>query len=365
MSAQTEHLESARLQAVYATGQLDSAREPDFDDLADLAAAICMTPIAAISLLDERRQWFKAIVGLDLKETARELSFCEHAIRRPELFVVEDARLDARFCTNPFVSMGGGVVFYAGMPLRTADGHALGTLCVLDQRPRTLSDQQRSALKVLARQVMAWIELHARQSALAGALADRDRLMEWLADYQHQLEQANDRLRALAATDELTGLKNRRAFDERLVYEFALARRNGRALSIAILDADNFKMINDELGHPAGDAVLQTLSRVLKGMVRETDLPVRFGGEEFAVILPDTDEKNALGWCERTQHALASSNWQHRRVTVSIGVAGLTPWYADPAHLVMRADEALYSAKARGKNCAVGASELVAGMPGS
>jgi diguanylate cyclase (GGDEF)-like protein len=354
-----ENLEEQRLAAVYATGLLDTEHESEYDELAKLAAAICGTPIGAISLLDERRQWFKAIVGLDVKETPRELSFCDHAIRQAGLFIVEDARRDARFAANPFVNGPGGIAFYAGMPLRNAAGHALGALCVVDQQPRNLTAQQQNGLRVLARQVMAWIDLRAQKKALAEALAEKDKLTAWLAEYQKELEEANDRLRSLAATDELTGLKNRRAFEERLVYEFALARRNGRALSIAILDADNFKKINDDLGHPAGDAVLQMLSYMLRSMVRETDLAVRFGGEEFAVILPDTDESNALSWCTRLQEALAASNRDRRRVTLSVGAAALTPWCGEPAHLVRRADEALYAAKARGKNCAVGASQLV------
>ena len=354
-----ESVEEARLRAVYATELLDTEREPEFDDLARLAAAICATPIGAMSLLDERRQWFKAIVGVELREAPRELSFCEHAIRQTELFVIEDARADPRFATNPFVAGGPRIAFYAGMPLRTAEGHALGALCVVDQQPRKLTALQENALRILARQVIAWIELRAQQKALGNAIEEKEKMTAWLAEYQEQLEAANDRLRKLAATDELTGLKNRRAFDERLVYEFARARRHARELSVVIIDADNFKKINDELGHAMGDAVLQLLASVLKGMVRDTDLPVRFGGEEFAVILPDTDEESALVWSRRMQEALAAAKWDRRRVTVSVGVADLTGRCVDPPHLVERADEALYAAKARGKNCAVGARELV------
>jgi GAF domain-containing protein len=207
-----DRLEVARLRAVHATGLSDTEPESDFTELTKLAAAICATPVGALSLLDERRQWFKAIVGLDLQQTPREHSFCDYTIRQGGPFIVEDARLDARFANNPYVTCETGVAFYAGMPLKTADGHALGALCVLDHQPRTLTAQQQEGLRILARQVMAWIELRNQQNITVAAIAEKDRMAAWLADYQQQLESANDRLRALAATDELTGLHNRRAF---------------------------------------------------------------------------------------------------------------------------------------------------------
>ncbi len=293
-----------------------------------------------------------------MKETPRAFAFCEHTICRSDLLVVEDARRDSRFATNPLVTDEPGIQFYAGMPLHTPEGFAVGALCVLDGRARTLSEQQRNALRVLARQVTARFELRMQQRSIAAAISEKDRMAAGLVEYQRQLEQANDTLRSLATTDELTGLRNRRAFEERLNFEFAMARRKGRQLSVVLADADDFKKINDDFGHAAGDAVLQLLARILQAMVRTTDTPVRFGGEEFAVLMPETDEASALGWCQRLQRALAAAGWTHRAVTLSLGVAGLMPWCANPAQLVGRADEALYSAKARGKNCAVSAREL-------
>ena len=350
--------ENSRLQALSSLQLLDTGREEEFDELVQLAAAICGTPMGAMSLLDERRQWFKSSVGLAVSETPREIAFCDYTIRQKELFVVEDASSDPRFAANPLVTGEPGVQFYAGMPLTTPDGSAVGTLCVIDREPRTLNEQQRQALRVLARQVMGRIELRNQQKATAAAIAERDRIAAGLAEYQIQLEEANDRLRNLVVTDDLTGLKNRRAFDERLTFEFSMARRKGRDLSVLLIDADNFKDVNDRFGHPAGDAVLQLLAQVLQSTVRETDCAARYGGEEFAVILPETDELSALEWSRRVQQALARAPWQDRNVTVSIGVASLTRWSVDPAHLVSRADEALYRAKANGKNCAIAATEL-------
>jgi diguanylate cyclase (GGDEF)-like protein len=124
-----------------------------------------------------------------------------------------------------------------------------------------------------------------------------------------------------------------------------------------LLDADDFKKVNDRLGHAAGDSVLQQLASVLQHTVRLTDLAVRFGGEEFAVILPESDERSALMWCGRMQRALSSTGWDHQPVTVSMGAAGLTAACMDGSHLVAMADQALYRAKRKGKNCFVGSGD--------
>jgi len=215
-------------------------------------------------------------------------------------------------------------------------------------------------------------ELAAGQQKLAETLAEKDALegrlradeelfrtrSAELARYQAELEAANDRLRNLVVTDDLTGLKNRRAFEERLAFEFSMARRKRRDLTVALVDADDFKNVNDRLGHLAGDAVLQQLAKVLQETVRLTDLAVRYGGEEFAVILPESDERSALLWCRRLQKALAATAWEHQPVTVSIGVAGMTPVCVDGSHLVAMADQALYRAKRKGKNCFVSSGDL-------
>ncbi len=167
--------ETQRLAALHRYRLLDSSSEPSFDELVELAAQLCEAPIALVSLVDEGRQWFKAKVGIDAAETPREVAFCAHAILGEEPFVVEDARADARFADNPLVTGEPGIRFYAGAPLRTADGHALGALCVIDRRPRTLSPLQRGALATLARQVVAHAELRLAAAMLAQALdTERD-----------------------------------------------------------------------------------------------------------------------------------------------------------------------------------------------
>ncbi len=128
--------EQARLAALQRYQILDSDPEQAFDDLTMLASHICGTPIALITLLDADRQWFKARVGVSAHETARSVSFCTHAIKQREMYVVPDATQDTLFKENPFVVGEPGIRFYAGAPLVTPDGHALGTLCVVDQVPR-------------------------------------------------------------------------------------------------------------------------------------------------------------------------------------------------------------------------------------
>lgn len=166
--------EVARLAALRQYRILDTEPERAFDDLVLLASHICQTPIALISLIDADRQWFKARTGIDATETPRAVSFCTHAIGHHDLFIVPDARDDERFRDNPLVTGGPFVRFYAGAPLMTPDGHALGTICVIDSVPRTLTSDQREALDALRRQVQAQLELRRNLYELRAALAARD-----------------------------------------------------------------------------------------------------------------------------------------------------------------------------------------------
>ncbi len=172
-----QNQEQQRLAAVRALDVLDSAPEEAFDAIVKLAARICATPVALITLVDEVRQWFKARVGLDIHETPREIAFCTHAITGRTLCTVPDATADARFCSNPLVLGEPQIRFYAGVPLVTRNGFAVGTLCVIDRVARAgLEPHQREALELLARETMVQFELRRTLKEVADAKSTVDHL---------------------------------------------------------------------------------------------------------------------------------------------------------------------------------------------
>lgn len=328
--------EEARLAKLYEYRILDTLPESAYDDLALLAAHIGRTPIALISFIDRQRQWFKSAQGLEIHEIPREASFCAHAILQHGVTVVSDAWQDERFADNPLVVGEPKIRFYAGAPLITPNGEALGTVCVMDRQPRQMGEEEQKALAALARQVMAQLELRRE-------IRERQR-------YQELLEEANARLKVLADHDELTGLYNRRVLMARLKEEFHRALRYDQPLSLLMIDVDGFKEYNDTYGHSAGDEVLQQVAYRIKMMLRAGDLPARYGGEEFAVVLPNTTLTGAVALAERLRQAIERAPWPLRPLTISVGVAAQTAAAEEPHTLIATADEALYEAKRAGRN---------------
>jgi diguanylate cyclase (GGDEF)-like protein/PAS domain S-box-containing protein len=583
--------EQARLNALKSYAILDTPRETDFDLLTRLLAQICETPIATVTFVDERRQWFKSTVGLDIVETDRALAFCAHAIGGAELFVVPDARSDPRFAHHPAVRGQPGVRFYAGMPLVTSDGFALGTVCVVDYVPRTLTATQAEALSTLARQVMVSLEYRrqrhlfensARESAerlrhleksitaalwdwdlesddirwsdgiqtlfgvplhelgsgcsswndrihpddkeqvlqriraaidgqgeswageyrfrrqdgsyahlldrgfvirngegravrMVGSVTDhtarkqselqRDKLhkekmqllevtgegiwgvdstgrctfaseaaarmlgyavqemvgqnMHDLTHYQHangdayprhecpsfltslgggscqrddevfwrkdgtafpvryvtypgvengsivtftditQRKAAENEIRHLALYDPLTGLPNRQLLVDQLEHALAVCARTRSGGALLFIDLDNFKTINDTLGHEQGDQLLQRVGERLLACVRTSDTVARFGGDEFVVMVEDLGqnphEAAAKARCTGEQ-ILAALNRPYllsgavHFSSPSIGITLFNDQHADVGEQLKRADLAMYQAKAAGRN---------------
>ncbi len=302
---------------------LDTERETHFDELTLLASRICQTPIALISLVDGGRLFFKSGVGLEVREIPSNHSFCIEVIKKREPIIVKDAKQDERFISNPLVHDEPFFRFYAAVPLIAPNGHAVGTLCVIDYIPRNLSLEQLEALRILSRQVITKLELGVR-----------------------------------AMRDPLTGLFNRRYADEVLYSEFKRAERRDLLLGLIILDIDFFKRVNDEYGHEAGDCVLKSISKLLKENIRSEDVACRFGGEEFMVILPESPLKVTHQRAEKIRKEferleITFNNFTLKHMTVSAGVAGYPVHGISASEVLRAADRALYQAKAGGRNLAV------------
>lgn len=340
--------EAARLAALASYGILDTLPEQSYDDLVAIAAGICDAPMASVALFDAERKWFKSQRGFSLPEMPRNVAFGAHAIVAPhEILVVPDTLVDGRFASNPLVGEH-NVRFYAGAPLVTSSGEAVGTICVMDRTPRDLAPFQREALAGLSRQVVNLLELGLAHQNLTAHLSEREWYERQLVEYQQTLIVENAQLTEVTRTDPLTGLFNRRAFSGILESAVAKAVVDGMPVAMAIVDIDHFKAINDRFGHPAGDKSLIAVARVLKPDGDDANSVARIGGEEFGIVFPGKDAVQAAVECERLRATIEAL--QHELpLTVSIGVAALRVG-GSVTTLYTRADEALYVAKRGGRN---------------
>ena len=256
--------EAARIETLRSLNILDSSPEERFDRLTRLAQRLFNVPIALVSLVDEERQWFKSSEGLSASETSRDISFCGHAILGDGIFMISDAAQDERFRDNPLVTGGPEIRFYAGCPLVVGDGNKLGTLCLIDQKPRSFDDEDLALLSDLAG--MAQQELVALQ---------------------------------LATLDELTLISNRRGFEALAQYAINMCLRKGDVASLMYFDLDQFKPINDRYGHAEGDRVLCDFAGMLKETFRDSDVIGRIGGDEFAVFATGALESDLTSALDR------------------------------------------------------------------
>jgi diguanylate cyclase (GGDEF)-like protein len=327
--------ETRRQKALRALHLLDTPIEERFERITRVARQMLRMPIAAISLIDEDRQWFKSVQGLDATQTARDDSFCGHTVLGKDTFLVRDASRDERFVDNPLVRDDPWLRFYAGQPLLTANGLPVGALCVADRKPRTFGAKETTILTSLARTAEA--ELKANISGEQRALAA-------------ELEKNGGN-----AVDTLTRLWGREAILDILEREFARARRKGAGIGTIIVEVDRREQIDESLGYEGTDAVIRRTARRLLRTLRPQDAVGRFGGTEFLSVISTTDRAELAAIAQRMRAKIARTPMKAPRgkvdVTVSLGAA----WapanrLRTPGALLDAANYALCNAQQRGGN---------------
>ncbi len=325
--------EAARLATLTNLHLLDTPPEARFDRITRFAARLFDAPVSLISLIDADRQWFKSSYGLDISETPRAFSFCAHAILRDEVMVVHDTLLDERFADNPYVAGPPFIRFYAGCPISALNGSRLGALCIVDYRPRQMSDDDLERLRDVA--------LWAQHEIVSGELSRA--LRQAHADLQAREHQA--------LHDPLTGLPNRALLYNCLQQAVSIGQRENQSFALLLMDLDRFKEVNDTFGHHKGDLLLRQVGLRLRNVLRDSDIPARMGGDEFAVVLPRASADEAALVARKILNAVQESiitEGLSLEVGASIGAA-LYPEHGTEADVLMQhADAAMYAAKQSG-----------------
>lgn len=303
--------ETVRLLSLHSLRIMDSAPEERFDRVTRMAKRLFDVDICLVSLVDSDRQWFKSKQGLDACQTPREVSFCGHAILQERAFVVEDAHADERFADNPLVTGDPTVRFYAGYPVHAPDGRRIGTLCLIDKKPRSFSEGEAQTLKDFA------------------ALVD---------DELASAAQIN--------VDELTKIANRRGFQQVALHLLPLCERNSLDVEVLFFDLDGFKAINDTFGHKAGDEALQSFAKLLLKSFRNSDVVARLGGDEFVVMMAGQRvfADRALSSMRKLAQEIKGDFAQH--LNWSVGRIKFNPEeHRDIGDLLRAADELMYAQK--------------------
>lgn len=327
--------EARRQQALDDQDLLDTPADPYLDTLARVVRGVFGVQTVLVSLIDHDRQWFKTRLGLEVTETPRTISFCGHAILNRTPLIVEDAQGDPRFSDNPVVTGAPFIRFYAGQPLHSQEGDALGTLCLIHPEPKVLSEAQKVLFKDMAVLVEGYLKLrHVSQQT-------------------EQLRAALSREERKAMLDPLTQVWNRAGLLHFLPREQGFAAEQGLHLGLLFCDLDHFKRVNDNHGHAVGDQVLWECARRIAATVRPHDVVTRIGGEEFVVLARVHDQGELGTIATRILQAIAQEpilmNDLRLEQTVSLGCA-LPQAGESPESALARADQALYKAKHNGRN---------------
>jgi len=306
--------EAERLHALRALQILDTSHEERFDRVTRMAKRMFGVEISLVSLVDEDRQWFKSAEGLDASETPREISFCGHAINQDGLFIIPNAIEDVRFSDNPLVTESPNIRFYAGYPLKLRQGINLGTLCLIDSKPKHLNEEDKQLLNDLG----AMIEQEIRSIQLA-------------------------------TLDELTLISNRRGFLTLAEHSQKVCRRNKISMSMILFDLNKFKPINDNFGHHEGDFALKQFAEVMRSVFRESDVIGRLGGDEFVTMLTDANDEQITIILDRFKTEMDAMNKVINKPYLIEYSAGVACFSHDTAQsleeMVAEADAAMYEKK--------------------
>lgn len=307
-----------RLAALADLDILDTPTEMPFERITDMIKLIFGVQIGLVSMIDGHRQWYKSIAGLPISESSLDGTFCKYTLQLSRPVIVPDMTKDPRFYDNPNVLGGPRIRFYAGAPIITSTGQVIGTVCAIDNKVHEFGERETSILVHLAGLVIRELELR-QQSAI----------------------------------DPLTGATNRRAFKEESAKHLLLATRHSTPLSCITLDVDHFKQVNDAYGHAAGDQVLVGIVSACKEHLRQSDIVARLGGEEFVILLPQTDQGTAYFIAEKLRLLIKDLRFSGSKppitITASFGVTAVVPG-DDIDSLLQRADQAVYEAKRTGRN---------------
>jgi diguanylate cyclase (GGDEF)-like protein len=329
--------EEQRLRELHALNILDTPIDEGFERITRVAKHLFDVPIAAISMIDERRQWFKSIQGADVVNVSLEASFCKYAILENDVLVVKNALEDDRFKENPFVTGDSAIRFYAGYPIRSR-AFNVGSICIIDRKTRNFTNAQYACLKDLS------------------SLVENEIIRQTLSQAQQKLIQALDKARMDSLVDPLTRLWNRQGIHNILKYKMKDLKKDKTLFAIAMLDIDYFKKINDTYGHDMGDQALRGIAKCLLGNCREADSVGRWGGEEFLIIFDNTHIPNIAKFAERIRSTVESyiitgNNGEELNFTATIGLTVASAKVnLTIEQLISKADHALYEGKRSGRN---------------
>ena len=307
--------EAIRLKNLRSLKLLDTPAEERFDRLTRLAKSFFNVPMALVTLVDKHRVWPKSVVGTGTQEAPREMSMCGQVINGgKEIFIVNDASQDDRFAKAPYVTGEPHIRFYAGCALTYLDGSKMGTLCILDTKPRTLSDDEIEHLKSLAE------------------IAQRELIVT-----------------QLATLDDLTGIPNRRGFISLAQTSLKLCYRQDMPASLVFFDINKFKNINDNYGHAEGDRALVAFAQQMRFTFRDSDVFARISGDEFVVLLPNTNVVSAEDLIQRFRSALDAYNLKANRgynISFSSGIIAVDTDKPQSIDVLLdRADSVMYKQK--------------------